>query len=260
MPADIFYTGGTSHDHCQDYAFMNKKYDGFTLMALCDGCSSAPHSEIGAILVAHTSMRIQDLRREFSVSTINDFVNYLSISATMINISYNCLAATLLCMEEYEDGVQVIMIGDGLIYGKRRDGSSILLKRMFPSGAPYYIYYHKSKELIDKYKKEFSLLSLYTSEEYNKDASETSFSTNYNEELVYRKWFSREEFESVTLFTDGVLSFVPEQELIKVVRELTSFKNTAGRFLDRRVKRFLKECSKENITHYDDLGLGTILL
>jgi hypothetical protein len=39
-----------------------------------------------------------------------------------------------------------------------------------------------------------------------------------------------------------------------------SFKNTKGEFLKRRIERHLDELAKQNIHHYDDIGMAGITL
>ena len=49
-------------------------------------------------------------------------------------------------------------------------------------------------------------------------------------------------------------------DMTDVIAEFTSFKNTAGEFLQRRVGRAIQEYKKTGIVHYDDLSIGAFLI
>ena len=45
-----------------------------------------------------------------------------------------------------------------------------------------------------------------------------------------------------------------------VLKELLSFKNYTGRYVQRRMNKFIKTCAKNNWNHSDDISIAAIYL
>jgi hypothetical protein len=79
------------------------------------------------------------------------------------------------------------------------------------------------------------------------------------------------DYEYAALFSDGVHSFystrrtetgrgVEAVPFDEVLRGLVSFKGSRGAFVERRVKRFLKDCQASGRQHADDLAVAALHL
>ena len=77
--------------------------------------------------------------------------------------------------------------------------------------------------------------------------------------------FDAADYRFAALFSDGIQSFqhsgrAEAVPLETVLPELVSFKNTRGAFVGRRMKMFLKDCSRKGRRHADDLSLAALHL
>ena len=84
--------------------------------------------------------------------------------------------------------------------------------------------------------------------------------TQVTDEFVYQfAYASTDDIQIVAVMSDGVGTF-DGMEWYQVVDELMNFKNIKGHFVQRRMKRFMKDCQKKGVAPYDDVSVAAIYL
>ena len=276
MGADCFYAMGKTHTVCQDYAAV-RKMDRSIRMALSDGCSSSPHTDIGARVLARRSLWGEhDL----------DFVDPLWDSShrliTSLGLPRESLDATLLVADIDSREVNLSIIGDGVVDVEHEDPTAVVFTVLpqlfptppivnarqgssttrldvdFPSGAPAYLRY-MYREDFEAYAKQFG-----TERRVNGVPTIVTQGT-----LGLRWTYPRAGLRRVSLYSDGVRSFrrpgaapgtwepVP---LAEVLEQINAIKVPAGEFLVRRMQKFLHDfCPKHGWVHDDDVAVATYL-
>lgn len=268
MNTDSFFTKGQTHKVCQDYAI-----NGDDCVALSDGCSNAPHSDIGARLLA-TSL----INHRSSDTTATYAVLCGQTVAATLGMPENCLHATLLSAQVSPDGEQVYvhMSGDGAVVARKRDGSGYLaLVSDYPSGAPWYPSYSLNPNYKANYLREFEGKATWNLTTYL-NAVEVDSRTISMDSEGFQGFSAHErvltldvsEYDMVLLFSDGVQSFhkpgingardtVP---LTAIFDEMLAVKTYAGEFITRRATKFLKTVAKNGWQHDDDFSVAAIYI
>ena len=117
LHADTYTRRGWGKRVCADAAAVAG-----ARLVLSDGCSSSPDSDLGARLLA---------RAGGDVSRAYDW-------ARAIDLPIDALDATCLIADADAEGVSVSVAGDGVIAGRRHDGSIDIWRIECPSNAPGY--------------------------------------------------------------------------------------------------------------------------
>jgi hypothetical protein len=270
MIADSFVAVGTSHHICQDYVYAGE-VNGKPLAIVSDGCSSAPHSDWGSRFLT-TFLRKEIYQNPSqSLESIYRLVAKLSANQLLaLDLPKEALRATLLSVSLEDNNFVAGIWGDGFIFARRRkDGVLVLIKREFTSGAPYYLQYDL-ENMQAFYKTEFPGKYTRTCITYENDTimDHIVHEIDVGMQCCFEQ-FSLQEYDFVGVMTDGINSFkkslvdttsisqydVKWDELAPV---FLAFKSFAGEFVHRRMQRVLKDSIKQNITHYDDLGVAAI--
>lgn len=144
MLGDSFFEQGVTHEVCEDYARHGTEY-----AILSDGCSNGGgpriDSDWGARLLVMAAEGFALWRNEVSAALagIEGYIRGVSIP-----IKPAAYAATLLWLRPNANytGVEGLMIGDGVVGGRRKDGSWVIHAVEFGGGAmdnsaPYYLKY-----------------------------------------------------------------------------------------------------------------------
>lgn len=263
--ADSFYTIGHGHKVCQDYALSFNTYENNPAIVVCDGCSSAKNSEVGAAILAHTmkkwSRTTSADNRSSAMMYCRDVVK--NISAELELPSESFFSTVMYAEYEKGDGFYVDSFGDGVIIGIRKDGGITYTTREFKSGAPFYMAYLFDKETEKSYSQTFGTESIITTHTITEKGEDFNPFIS-NQFSIFRSWFStlfsESDYDAVILCTDGILSFQPELSTASIARNLTEFKNKNGQFIERRLKRFLSTMNETGFKHFDDIGVGGITL
>jgi len=273
MNADSFFVIGTTHKICQDYALC-RSHESKPYALLSDGCSSAEHSDFGSRLLVKSAERY--LRVDYS----GDIASYLFNSvlsaqsvAAGLQLHNDSLCATLLTAKLDKGCIQTICVGDGLIAARTPDGTVIVHEYRFESGAPYYLRY----ELEDETKKGYF-------EKFGKKGTHRTYSIDpkgqvtgpfelpflFDEDLIYfEERFPIEEYESVSLFSDGSSAFLQQSKSTTsrqnhvvdsavIVKEFTAFKGYVGEFCQRRSIKAMKTLAEQGIHNSDDLSIAVL--
>jgi len=272
MNTDIFFTRGTTHKICEDYALSNKSKQS-PFVAVCDGCSSAPNTDFGARILGHSALPF--LSADTDHFSVAEFVfNILGTSAAVcrsLQLDLDCLCATFLALKATESKVKIIQIGDGVIAYKDSEMTRIV-ESEFPGGAPYYARYEFNPVAKLNFQNLEVALTITTITEGGIDKRKTSIRSSdflyaLNDEIVLKdtRW------DYLAVMSDGASSFarldttqtgkrnepVPIEE---IVVPLLNFKGTKGEFVQRRCKRAFKEFEKNGWHNTDDFSIGVMAL
>lgn len=267
MNIDSYYEIGAGHIYCQDYAYTAESKS-FLTAIVCDGCSGSRDSDIGARFWAHRFLEIiEDAPsiktgfQEYVVKALTDHKNLKhsleSYDATLVAVVY----------DKFEDTAYSFIFGDGkLIY--RGKESHFLVEVIFKNNAPYYLTYHGSVERAAMYEQSFghdfgevwsSSISAFGQVNYPEASKkQVKFYTE-----TYPN-FSKSGWKSISVATDGIDTFhrrddanviMPKHE---VINQLLAYKNTNGKFVERRMLAIKKYCEKNGWHHFDDIAIATI--
>jgi len=268
---DSIFLIGKTHKVCQDYAIsgtiVNELGDIITYAIVSDGCSGSPDSDIGARILAQSAkLHLCDTYGRMSLQLIVDkkieFYNFgssiISRAKAIANALYlnsNCLDATLVLAFVFRDHIIIYMYGDGVIIAQDNNNSISYIQRTYLSGAPYYLSYWLDANRRMMYQKEFDNKVIIN--EQNAEKVEYDSEGTIAEYLTIK---SLKETKSILIGSDGLSTFIKQGNdplsLIDVSNNVTSFKNTTGEFLKRRVLKYTDDCRKAGIYHYDDIALA----
>lgn len=254
MNADHHFEIGKDHKVCEDYALSGIAQNG-AYVIVCDGCSASPDVDFGARVLAFSARR--------TLGMITDLFCYEGFGEVTINKSEKifdllplhpqALDATLLVAWVKNDQLTAYIYGDGLFYHKA--GDKVTTTHVsFSLGAPAYLSYNLDSGRLLAYK---SMCG--------KKVVETNGTVN----IV-------EPFDPVIIKTtvlpgdvigvcsDGINQFkkadgepIPWQSLLP---EYFGYKTTEGVFVNRRISAFKRKCLKDQVSHLDDISVGTIIV
>lgn len=266
MNADYIFKIGFSHKECQDYAIVNKNK-----LAISDGCSGALMSDIGSRLISISS--INNLNSLSSEEEVKEFLNVTGVN--MINyvnnlgLSTDCLCATLLNVIESTSGYKVLVVGDGVVVAKS-DKNTIIYDYVFEigpekKGMPYYLIYDFNQSIKEQYFNEFASYvkkNFYILDNDGKIVESGTQNIDFNRNKCFFLEDFTEEYHTVSVFTDGIKSFVSKDnspiDFVKLAYDFTSFKNYNGKFVNRRVNKIITSLLKDNINHFDDFTMAAL--
>lgn len=281
LHADSFYTKGTTHKECQDYAAHQEK-----VVVLSDGCSSAPLVDIGARLLVRSAI-INCEAWPFGRPDLFLKYTYMAayLSASNLKLNTDCLCATLITLRATEGHFNVVLSGDGFIIAKKNDCLEIY-EYKFAKGAPYYLRYGTNEwespddallnyennlpKRINNYWSKFGPTVIEKKYVISDTVEISEASMDYNEPpTFFQKIFPLSEYQWVGISSDGLGSFTElanngtsleqkELSVPQVITELAGFKNFQGEFVQRRCNKAFKEFSKKNWHNTDDFALAVI--
>lgn len=270
MNLDSAFTIGSSHPVCQDYAITDNDSES---IIICDGCSSSENTDIGSRLLA---LCIRYCLKEYGVFVKEIVIEKMKMYSQLLQLKDSVFDSTLMVVKKNGYSLNINIIGDGILVVEK-EKSLIINDFICENSCPPYLSYNlneeRKKNIIhtDKIKK-----ARFTADK-NEKSNLYCLHGNINEvikELGYDYSFDDsifltiENIKSITLFSDGIHSFIKKDEMgvlhpidfKDVIFELMDFKSTTGKFVQRRLNRFEKDCKKRGWEHYDDLSMATIYL
>lgn len=291
MNIDCYFARGKTHLVCQDYALAMKvpvpgasePVPEVPFVVLSDGCSSSPHTDLGARLLCLNALRFLEYgwTGEWEQEEVIDRTMWASVvNAVPVHRvkgppldSPSCLDATLLMAAPHEYSIRVVVAGDGVVCARRRDSQVIDTYRIsFNGNAPGYPSYQLSTTRFQTYLAGHGLRTVehFVGRELAEALEEQMECNGYEAfETIWTHDFPQEEYDLVVLFSDGVESFQREEipgrfvpvDMFDVLDHLLALKNFKGQFAVRRMRRFLsKFCQKNKWHHNDDLAMAAIYL
>jgi hypothetical protein len=227
-----------------------------------DGCSSSPETDFGSRIL--TKIGINEVYGSDYFSPLSLLERAFQVQRTL-ELSPDCLDATLLLASLHEDDLRVQVWGDGVVHVKFKNRTSTTWEVQFDDNAPSYMSYLWDNNRLVKYLEKHGKRTLWrciNNEPMNR----------VDVEPVRDKfWITLNvpcsEVESVFLFSDGVKSFcrmvngawqpIPLNE---VLEQITAVKNCNGEFMVRRMRKFLYDfCPKNGWIHEDDVSVAAMI-
>lgn len=259
MNIDSFTKTGHSHTLFEDAVITGSVP--FPFIIVSDGCSSSDNTHLGSHLLSR-SAELELKEHGGFHSSFEESVIYRARSmADLLGLKHTSLDATLLIAYVLDDKVQIWMTGDGCLYYKN-NGIQNTVSIQYYNNMPYYLSYKLDPLRNDKYKEK-----VLESEEKNiafknvmfwKDDDLKEIDCEYDK--AFRLELDIDNLEYLVLSTDGVESF--ESSDIRVLNNIDlkmhQFKKFTGDFLQRRIKRIIKEEAKAGRNHSDDIGIAAI--
>lgn len=264
ISTDSIFRIGKGHSVCEDYALH---FPGGIVVS--DGCSSSPHTDVGARLLSFLAKNETLLANTLNIDNFGSIANQLKKISVDLYLFHEFFDATLLIALYIErlNQIRVITYGDGNIILKLKGeygGKTLfrLINLSYPNGYPNYIAYKLNKERESEYLITEPKLEIYTrdsvlGEEYVLQKREMVD----NEPQLFV--FDADEYESILLTTDGIETFqhkfeTTKPDYAKIAAQFLEFKQTKGEFIKRRINRVIKEYDKLGVHHYDDLAVAGI--
>lgn len=276
MKSDSAFYIGTTHKVCEDYTVHGEDY-----IIVSDGCSGSPDTDIGARIVCKSAVKYKAYRVVKSV-----LAPLSSKMGELIGLPKQAIDVTFLSGHLEEEKFIIQMIGDGHIIIKSKDGIIYVISTEYKRSAPYYISYLRNEEddkLWDSisnndYEVEYTIINGEDIKTYKQDEKYSFDKDTFLPAIDFffnpkgnRIVLNPELFEWVALSSDGLGSFyeIIETETssyqkripyLDIVQELFKIKNTNGRFVQRRLNKFRKVCTKKGWYNGDDISLAVICM
>lgn len=269
MNIDSHFRIGADHFVCEDYALTGADH-----VIVCDGCSHGDNTnshktDFGARILARTaSIHMEHLTAHCPDRFMHGVLAASDLIAMNLSLGLDSLAATLMVLKAQKDDIMAFAMGDGLIGGKKRDGSWSFSMIEFPSGAPFYLSYLSEKINVAEYL-----------ENYGDTVKETVFEidpagkvevSELTHHIGQQGWrflgsYPIDEYEAVFIASDGVGTFKGENRIMtrELIPMLFDFKNYSGPFVKRALNWHFKKNTEgalkhRGLMHDDDLAMGVI--
>jgi len=277
MHSDSFFTIGSTHRVCQDYAMSGRTRWGKSFAILSDGCSGSPNTDFGSRFLTRAAYwALNQFNNSFPSGSLHITASaFASQMASSCNIEFECLDATLLMAVEgtsgEKEGVWALVFGDGVVAARHRHSHKITLYAIeFPHGYPAYVSYLLDLERLKGYVKHTqgqpALLHHYREGLAEAPSPLPFFDLSSKEwSIPFTCFFPSDEYDVMALFSDGIESFncaekdaQTELGLADLVGEFLSFKGHAGEFVVRRAKKAISKLKELGYSHTDDFSMAAI--
>jgi hypothetical protein len=264
MNADSYFEMGRTHLVCQDYAFASDPDPDLgwltarPYVVVSDGCSSSLNTDFGSRLMALSAAREMD---EFGPDAPVELDGKKIIAgavlmAEALGLHITALDATVMVAWVEQNTIRVLVWGDGVVAGRYRHGLYRLHTIEFAHSAPAYLTYSwdESRQAVYREHTEDGLHTVYTTDQEDNDPIARGEARTGLEPVEFS--FPIEDFDLVVLLSDGIETcHIPVED---AVEKVLAVKNYDGRFITRRVRRFLKQLRADGNNVDDDLGVGAL--
>jgi len=248
---DSFCCQGKGHKQNQDYVIHGTSP--FPYIILADGCSSSPHTDIGARIICHKIKKSYEHGLNVNIKAILDSCDN---TRKCLNLPQECLDCTVITCTLKNKTIEINIHGDGSFFIEYIDGSYRWYNIHFPNNAPFYPNYYLNKQRMENYKSKnevFILTSILENEECNIEIEESILKAD-----SFYDFDKPDKIKSIMISSDGLSSFGLSFD--EAYQYFSSFKTKKGEFIKRRAKRALKELEKEGFTNFDDVSIGGMYL
>ena len=246
LHVDAHFARGHGHTVCQDYAVT-----GAHRAVVSDGCSGAPHSDVGARLLAHAALSAthEELRG-------GAWLDAPRRAQRGMGLPDACLDATVLIASARDDAIGVMMFGDGVVAARRSEsGDLTLIDVHFSEAAPPY----PSYGLCPARARAYDAAGLGRP---RIDASPDAPSPGHlGAGLTWT--FPRADWSAVLIGSDGLSAFVDGRQGVAptqtVVESLFRYRSPRGAFVTRRLRKYLtKEAPARGLHPHDDVAVAAL--
>lgn len=272
---DNIYLIGNDHTVCQDYSYSGL-INQIPYIIISDGCSQAKNSDIGARLLVHSIKNFFDKHFildniDFAMNNFPGILNdYIMTLKKLIKMKFDLFIEDLDLNNDvtYATIRFACIVNNKLILINFGDGYSILSKNgveisriytRFESNAPFYLSYFIN-DLVDQYIRNFP------NEEIECNGSIFNVRDYINRKENFLQIINLDTLEDgeycISVMSDGVDTFFNNGDKIpvdEIIKSLTEFKNTNGTFVERRVRKYVLQCVKNNVKHYDDISIASMI-
>lgn len=276
--ADHFYEKGHSHLVCQDYALSQTEKD-YAFFVVSDGCGSAPNTEVGSMLLAqafkasynliwhegidinepHGTRSVNGKARPIYAQKISNLVlNRIQEAARSLELSFESLYATLLfgSYEKKSKQYSLFAWGDGVFVVLYKDKSYKIIEMEYENNAPYYMQYDYTTGTLESYINNCGGDNTVTTYHYDINGTRMSKTEMFRNYPAPYSLKLDGDVVGILGFSDGVQSF--KEHFTSIIPKCIDFKNVNGTFIERRLKRLLKEKAKEGDLPFDDFSCAGI--
>jgi hypothetical protein len=282
MASDVAFTVGQHHPICQDYGLAGRTPDrtkrggpaSREWAVVCDGCSSEPHTDVGARLLAHAAAsqigymgEIDNFGFDVTTAWLRSCVNIAKPPLLGIGLPLSALYATLLAVTETENhNYRVVVGGDGFVVARSRDRSHLMVHRLrFRHEAPLYPAYLTEPENLAWYLQcGYGTAEVtYASVERGKPLEWVKY--DWPAEIrPFAITLNASEFDCVAVMSDGAEAVRDEEgfpaDLSEQLLDLCDWKGLHGGFVQRRFNRVVAGYRKKDWRLGDDLAVGAVSL
>lgn len=264
---DSFFTIGSTHKVCQDYALSGEQ-KGFSYALVGDGCSSSPNSDVGSRILLHLVEKIiSGTKLPLSEFFLGLFESAREMMSQM-GLPDRALDSTLLLASHEEGGlVNVEVLGDGFIAARKRglDLFEYWGVYSFDNLPGYLRYLYEFPD--DLHNLEREVFHWNGEEEVSISKEKLSY-----ENYLYKLSLDPEEYDLICLLSDGAASFQERNSrstsivyesvpVKKILEQIMSVKGFKGEFITRRCHSFLKKwCKEKEWVHSDDFSVAALFL
>lgn len=245
MEINAYYQIGKDHKVCEDYALCGT--EPFPYAILSDGCSSVNDSDVGSrILISMAKKNIHTFTPKTYKEFVNSIVFQAKVIAKLMGLEKECLYATLNMIVHWDNKTYALMIGDGCLIYKTQDGAVDFIAHEYKNNYPFYpIYLSEDVSVMDKG------LSVKT--------NESQANHDYDTVTLYEF----DNLEWILGSSDGIFSFTNGYSLIDfdtVKTQLADLKSFKGDFIERKMKRIIKNFNKDGNYNSDDWSVTGLYL
>lgn len=266
MNTDCFFSIGSTHKVCQDYALADSSVP---YVIICDGCSSANHSDFGARLLAVAAA--QHIRNGHLQETwfFHSVLSQSNTIAKTLGIPGESLSATLMIASIIDDVFVFRGMGDGMVAVRNRHTGELEMHEIiFPSGAPYYLRYELSRTDKDEYIQSFGAELEYT---ITYEGVPGTIVHTRDALVPTELRFPFHDYDLLALSSDGVRSFMSkdvtdtgiQNHIVyggNIIKDVLSFRGYQGEYVQRRCRKAFFEFGKNGWNNTDDFSLAVIAL
>ncbi len=280
MNCDCAFYIGSTHEVCQDYALA-----GGSTVTIADGCSGSVLSDVGSRILSIVAMNKMIEIDSLQMFDEKEIILLARPSIKMLNIPTECLDTTLFSAVFHGQSSEIIGYGDGVIAICLKNKSILVIDIEYYDNCPFYVNYiydntnrlslweqNHNKRRINLYKidKEKTILinEINSTRRIEYDDIEIGVIKMFEHKIIV-EIINIDQVESINLMSDGIHSFyetITEDNtktnksipFCLVLSDLLSYKNYVGKFVQRRMNRFLQDCQKKDWYHSDDISLASI--
>ncbi len=248
--SDTFFSQGTTHTVCQDYA-LSGVTDGYPFIIAADGCSGSPNSDTGARILAYCAANLVSLldnespeaaAKSFGQIAIRQARNFL-----LPGLANPTLDATLVVAIALKDKFRAAVYGDGFLFVPGKTISVECTK-----SAPFYLNYLDDSERLTAYQVARPMTSVNGGEAFAPETQPVVFD------------FSYDEIDRIAVGSDGWATFTNDHGNIlpisEIENELLAFKTTQGEFVQRRIRNgLIRKIFKNGFSAADDLSFAAMI-